>query len=201
MKRSTFAAAVMLAASLAAVAPSFLYAQTASAKTAAGSYKIDAVHSSVLFNITHANVATSWGRVNDPAGTITVADDGTVSVEITLQLEKIDTANAARDKHLKGPDFFNAAQFPTMTFKGSGKPAAEGGDVSISGDLTIKGTSKPITVTLKKIGEADGGARLGYRLGYDTTFTINRFDYGIDYGKGMLGDNANLIVSLEGVKE
>ena len=202
MSRKPFAIAALALVSLVALAPSLTRAETEDAKpTAAGSYKVDGVHSAAIWNIQHAGVGTSWGRVNDAAGTFKVADDGSLaSVEITLDLTKIDTANAKRDEHLKGPDFFNVKQFPTMTFKSTSIKKGDAGGFEVTGDLTIKGTTKSINVTLTKTGENEA-PQLGHRVGYDTSFTLARADYGVDYMPGMLGKDVKVFISLEGVKE
>src|SRR3954471_2674673 len=86
---------------------------------AADTYKVDPVHSATVFRIQHANLGYVWGRINDPGGTFALdAADPTKSVfSLELQVANVDTHNDKRDAHLKSPDFFNAKQYPTITFK------------------------------------------------------------------------------------
>src|SRR5207248_199969 len=101
--------------------------------------------------------------------------------------------------HLKSPDFFNATQFPTMTFK-STKIESTGGTYKVSGDLTLHGVTKPITVEFKK-GAESKGQKGEVRTGGETRFTIKRSDYDMKFMPGALGDDVNIIISLEGSKE
>src|SRR4051794_5480740 len=81
-------------------------------------YKVDPVHSTVLFRIQHANVGQFWGRFNDPAGTFTLdeADPTKSSFNLQIKVANVDTHNDQRNGHLKSPDFFNEKQFPTISF-------------------------------------------------------------------------------------
>src|SRR3954463_2260770 len=90
-----------------------------SVAAATETYKADPVHSTSVFRIKHANAAYFWGRFNEPAGTFTIDDaDVTKSTfNVELSADKIDTYNDKRDAHLKSPDFFNAKQYPKITFK------------------------------------------------------------------------------------
>lgn len=185
------------AASVLVVSSTLLLAQDA-ASSAAGSYKIDPTHSYAMFRITHLNVGANYGAIESPTGSFEQTADG-VSVEVVLDVDKINSFNEARDKHLKGPDFFNAKQFPQMTFKSTGSKKTEAG-YSVTGDLTIKGTTKSITVDLKKIGEGKG-MQGESRVGYETMFTINRLDYGITWNPGAVGNDVGIVVAFEAVKQ
>ena len=123
----------------------------------ADSYKVDPVHSSVVFSIKHFGVTDFYGDFKQISGTVTfdTADPSKSSVELTVPVESLDTRNEKRDQHLKSPDFFNAKQFPAITFK-SNKIEGSGDTYKISGDLTIHGVTKPITVEFKKGGENKG---------------------------------------------
>lgn len=169
-------------------------AAAAEAKT----YEIDASHSAVVFKIKHVGVAYSHGRFNDFAGSFKLdsANPSGSSLMVTVKAASIDTANEKRDQHLRSPDFFNTAQFPEITFKGTQFAAMEGG-FKVTGDMTMKGVTKSITVDLKHIGTAD--TKFGPRSGYETTFTIKRADYGINYMPEGLGDEVTLTISLEGM--
>jgi polyisoprenoid-binding protein YceI len=118
---------------------------------AADTYKIDPVHATVIYRISHFNVGNAYGRFNEPTGSVTVDnEDPSKSVfEFSVQVDKVDTANPKRDAHLKSPDFFNAKQFPTIDFK-STKVAKKGDNqFELTGDLTLHGVTKSVTFDLQ----------------------------------------------------
>ncbi len=166
----------------------------------ATNYKLDPVHTSLVFRVGHMGVSHSWGVIDSPTGTLTVGDDGLPSITIDAKAEKVDTNNEKRDAHLKGPDFFDAKQFPDLSFKSTSAKKIDDTTVEVTGDFTLKGVTKPLTVTLKKVGEADT-KMAGYRIGYDTSFTIKRSDYGMTGMVGPVGDDVTIWVSLEGIRE
>jgi polyisoprenoid-binding protein YceI len=171
---------------------------------AADNYKIDPVHSCVRFRVKHLGVSYMYGRFNDVSGDMTIdsEDAKKSSINVTIKAKSVYTNDEGRDKHLRGPDFFSAKEFPVITFKStkikkSGKHA-----LKVTGDLTLHGVTKSITVKLEHVGEGDN-PRFGYRSGYETTFTIKRSDYGMGYmaGNGMLGDEVRVEISIEGMRK
>jgi polyisoprenoid-binding protein YceI len=168
---------------------------------AADTFKLDPVHSFVLFSVQHLGIANTYGRFNDIAGTVVFDKDNPSksSVELSVPVESLDTHNSIRDKSLKSPDFFDAKQFPTMTFK-STKVEGSGDTLKVSGDLTIHGVTKPMTVDFKKGGEGKGvfGEMRG---GGETHFTIRRSDFGMNFQQGAVGDEVNITLSLEGIEK
>lgn len=167
----------------------------------ADTYKVDPVHSSVVFSIKHNGVTNFYGAFKEISGTVAfdAADPSKSAVELTVPVESVDTRSDKRDQHLKSPDFFNAKQFPAITFK-SNKIEGSGESYKISGDLTIHGVTKPITVDFKRgaDGKGGGGKTVG---GGEAHFTIKRSDYDMKFMVGPLGDDVNIILSLEGAKE
>lgn len=169
--------------------------------SAADTFKIDPVHSFVLFSVQHLGIANTYGRFNDISGTVVFDrdDPSKSSVELLVKVESLDTHSEIRERSLKSPDFFDVKQFPTMTFKST--RVEGGGDLlKVSGDLTIRGVTKAITVDFKKGGEGKGvfGEMRG---GGETRFTIKRSDFGMTYELGEVGDEVSIILSLEGVKK
>jgi polyisoprenoid-binding protein YceI len=168
---------------------------------AADTFKLDPVHSFVLFSVQHLGVANTYGRFNDVAGTVIFDRDNPSksSVDLTVRVESLDTHNAIRERSLMSPDFFDVKQFPTMTFK-STKVEGSGDALKVSGDLTIRGVTRPVTVDFKKGGEGKGvfGEMRG---GGETRFTIKRSDFGMNFELGEVGDEVTIILSLEGVKK
>lgn len=168
---------------------------------AADTYKIDPVHSSIGFGVMHLNVTNVYGRFNDVSGTMVFdkEDPSKSSLDVQVKIDSIDTHEPKRDQHLKSPDFFNAKEFPVMTFK-SNKVEAQGDVYKISGDFTLHGVTKPITVEFKKGAEAKG-MQNEIRTGGETHFTIKRSDFGMKFMLGAVGDEVKIIVSLEGIKQ
>jgi polyisoprenoid-binding protein YceI len=169
----------------------------------AATFKVDPVHSFVVFKISHLDLGYVWGEFNGPAGTIAIddSDASKSSVQIEVKADSIFTNAAGRDKHLKGPDFFDVKQFPTITFKSTSFKKSGDNAYEVTGDLTLHGVTKPLTVTLTKLGEADKGAPLGYRGGFEANFTIKRSDFGMNTMLNAAGDEVKLMVDLEGVKQ
>ncbi|MGE0713355.1 MAG: YceI family protein [Planctomycetota bacterium] len=167
-------------------------------------FALDAVHSTALFRIIHMGAGASWGRFNELKGQVvwSDADPSQCSLEVEVQAASIDTANAKRDEHLKGPDFFNARQFPTLSFK-SAAFQKQGEGYAVRGQLTLHGQTKEVVARAVKTGEKDGGPRMGHRAGWEATLTIQRSEFGMSYGvkEGVLGDEVRIIVALEGVKQ
>jgi len=167
----------------------------------ADTYKIDPVHSSVVFSVKHMGVTEFYGAFKEISGTVTfdTADPSKSSVELTMPVESIDTRNEKRDQHLKSPDFFNSKQFPTITFK-STKIEGTGDAYKVTGDLTLHGVTKPVTAEFKKGGE--GKNQKGQVLsGGEARFTIKRSDYDMKFMVGPLADDVNIVLGLEGVKQ
>ena len=169
---------------------------------AADNYRVDPVHSSAVFRIKHANVAPFWGRFNDPAGTFTLddADPSKSSFTVEIQVDKVNTGNAQRDNHLKSPDFFNARQYPKITFKSTSVKKGEAENtLDVSGDLTMHGVTKPVTARVELAGK--GEFRGKPIAGVEATFTVKMTDFEIKGMPGMLSDEVRVIVALEGAKQ
>jgi polyisoprenoid-binding protein YceI len=167
----------------------------------ADDFTIDDAHSSVGFKIQHLGLSWIQGRFDDVSGTFTIdkADPGKASFSLTLKTASVDTNNKKRDEHLQSPDFFNAKQYPTITFKSTSVKAVDGG-YEVKGDLTMHGETKPISLTLKggKEAEFPKGA---HRTGFWTELTLKRSEFGMDKMLNALGDEVRIDVSFEGVKK
>jgi polyisoprenoid-binding protein YceI len=166
----------------------------------ADTFKIDPIESSIIFSVKFLGV-DFYGRFNDVSGKVVLdkTDPSKSSVELTIPVQSLDTHHAKRDQDLKGPDFFNAKQFPTIVFK-SKSVEGSGNDYRVAGELLLHGVTKPLTLEMKTVNEAKG-MQGEIRRGGETRFTIKRSDFGMNYMQGPLGDEVNLIVSLAGIKE
>jgi polyisoprenoid-binding protein YceI len=199
MQRKSLVGLASLVALVAAAVPSARLFADDTAPGLTGTFKVDPVHSAGVYRVTHLGASAHWGVIKEPTGTFDIGADGSAKFDITFDLAKLDSGNAKRDEHLRGPDFFNAKQFPKMTFKSTSATKNADG-IAVKGDLTIKGKTQSIDVVFKKVGEGKGmkGEALA---GYETEFTINRLDYGVSYMPGAIGNDVKVIVSLEGAKE
>jgi len=177
-----------------------------SAAAEAATYKADPVHSKVGFSIRHL-VSDVDGRFKEFDGTIKYdaqhpADSG---VQFSVQAASIDTGNDGRDKDLRSPNFFDAAKFPTLSFT-STKVVAKGNDAfDVTGNLTIHGVTKTVTIPAKFRGEVK--SPMGVRAGFESTFTVNRLDYGVTWNRAIegggtiLGDEVNVQIRIEAVRQ
>jgi len=172
----------------------------------AATYAIDSVHSTALFRVQHLGAGQFWGRFNDIEGTFAYAESGDAmpSFDVTIKTESVDTNNGKLDNHLRTPDFFNAKEYPEMTFTSSRVQKAQGDLYKVTGDLTIRGVTKTITADIEWTGASDFGPQAGgARCGFEASFTIDRGLFNVSYGldNGALGREVKVIVALEGVKQ
>lgn len=171
----------------------------------ATSYKLDGVHSSVVFCIKHLGVSPFYGRFNEMTGSFTfdAAEPEAATFNVEIKTQSVDSNAEGRDRHLKSGDFFNAREFPVITFKSTEVTSTGDKTMAITGDLTMHGVTKPITASATFGGEGDRGTRFGYRAGFDIQFNVNRSDFGMDMyaSNGMLGDDVKLMIGLEGKRD
>ncbi|HEY1628325.1 MAG TPA: YceI family protein [Tepidisphaeraceae bacterium] len=168
----------------------------------ADTFKVDPVHSFVVFKIGHLDVGYVWGEFASPAGTITIddSDASKSAINVEIKSDNLVTTNEARNKHLKSPDFFDVKQFPTISFKSTAVKKTADKTYEVSGDLTLHGVTKPLTLTLNKLAEGDKGAMFGYRAGFEADFSVRRSDFGMTSLMNVVGDEVKLFVNLEGTK-
>jgi polyisoprenoid-binding protein YceI len=180
----------------------FVLAGIGATTQAAEIYKVDPVHSSIVFKIKHLGIANVYGRFNDVSGTVTQDKENPPksAVEFSVPVESIDTHVAKRDQHLKSPDFFNAKQFPVITFKSKEVKETGKDSYQITGDFTLHGVTKSLTIDFKKGGEAKG-MQGEYRAGGEAQFTIKRSDYGMSFMLNAVGDEVSIVLAIEGVRQ
>jgi polyisoprenoid-binding protein YceI len=168
----------------------------------AADYTLDTAHTGVYFKIQHLKFSYTFGRFDQVTGAFAF-DSGDLAASkfaFTLQAHSVNTGHEKRDNHLRSPDFFNAKQFPEITFTSTKIEAADEPDhFRVTGDLTLLGHTKPITVTLHKLGEGPDGMGKE-RIGFDAKFTIQRSDFGMNKMLNAIGDEVTLHVSFEGIK-
>jgi len=168
------------------------------ARAASDTYEIDSVHTTVLFRVKHMNTSWAYGRFDDVKGTVAydAAKPEAATVNFRIQTASVDTGNAKRDKHLQGPDFFDTAKFPEATFASTAVKGAGEGKLEVTGNLTLHGTTKPVTVTMELAGSGKG--RNGESMiGFEGTFSIKRSEFGMDKMLQGVGDDVRLTISIE----
>ena len=171
---------------------------------AGNEWTIDPAHSSANFTVRHmmvSNVHGSFAKVTGQAK-YDGKDLQGANVEATIDVASVDTRDEHRDGHLKSPDFFDVAKYPTITFKSTEvKKTHDGFD--LIGDLTMHGTTKPVTLHAEKITEAVKDAKGNLHVGTSATAKINRQDFGVSFNKQldnggvMVGDDVNIVVDVE----
>lgn len=167
----------------------------------AQTYRVDPVHSFVIFRVRHANVGYVWGRFNDPAGSVKIdADAAKDSFAIDIQAAKVDTHQEKRDAHLKSPDFLNVRQYPLIRFKSTAVKKVSDTQLEVTGDLTLHGVTKPITVPVELTGSGEFPPGV-QRIGLEATFVVKTTDFEIKGLPGMVAEDVRLTVALECAKQ
>ncbi len=169
---------------------------------AAESFTVDTTHTYVMFKIDHLNIGNSYGRFDGPSGRFTwdEANPANSKFELMVQAAKIDTDSDKRDKHLRSADFFNTDQHAQISFKSTRIKKLKANTFEIRGDLTMLGQTHPITVSAVQTGSGQDPWG-NYRRGFETTFTIKRSQWGMDFMLNGLSDEVEVTVSLEGVRQ
>jgi polyisoprenoid-binding protein YceI len=166
-------------------------------------YRIDPIHSFIIFRVKHLNTGFAYGRFNSFSGTIVVDEKNPAnsSIELEIDANSVDTGNNQRDDHLRNPDFFNTRQFPKITFKSTRVRKINDTTVEVQGDLTMRGVTRPITARVTYTGK--GRNQRGQEIiGFETTFTIRRSQFNINYGlNGGLADEVRVTFAVEGIRQ
>ena len=152
----------------------------------AADFTIDPNHTQATFTVTHLAISRVSGKVPVVGGSVTLgADDLPTAMNVTFSTKDIDTQSADRDRDLRSADWFEVDKYPTMTFVSrtvSGTPQS----FTVAGDLTMHGVTKPVTLNAKELGKMTD-ARNRVHVGYDVTTTIDRRDWGLNWGKTTPG--------------
>ncbi|MEV5438083.1 YceI family protein [Streptomyces sp. NPDC052682] len=154
--------------------------------TLTGDYTIDPTHTTIGFTARHAMVTNVKGKFRDFAGSLHLdgTDPSRSSASLDVKMDSIDTGNADRDGHLRSADFFRTDEFPTMTFRSTRAEALGGDDYRITGDLSILGVTRPVTIDL----EFNGAATDPFgneRVGFEGKATILRSEWGLTWNAAL----------------
>jgi polyisoprenoid-binding protein YceI len=175
------------------------------AASAQTQWKVDPMHSEADFAIKHMAISTVHGSFHGISGVITFdpADVAKSSVEATIPIATVDTGVAGRDTDLKSSRFFDATQFPTMTFKSTSVRKA-GDHYDVAGNLTMHGVTKQVVLNLQDLGKAQAGMDgKSVHRGFTATTTINRQDFGLAFngmlksGDAVLSDEVRIEIDID----
>jgi polyisoprenoid-binding protein YceI len=176
-----------------------LISAAVSVQAAPVTYKMDPGHTMVLFSWNHFGFSNPTANLGLGNGTIVFDDKDAAksSVDVTLPLANLDTHVSALDEHLKKPDFFDADKYPTVTFKSTKVQAAGGNKYKVTGDLTVHGVTKPVTLdaTLNKSGEHP--MLKTATVGFDATATLKRSDFGVGAYVPNVSDEIKIHITTE----
>lgn len=168
---------------------------------AADSYTVDPPHTFPHFSISHLGFSTMQGRFDKTSGTVTLDRAAkTGSVEIAIESASVSTGLAKRDDHLKSPDFFNAAEFPNITYKSTAMHFKGDTPASVDGNLTILGVSKPVTLKIDAFNCGTNPMSKKDTCGAAASTQIKRSDFGVKYGLPAVGDDVKLVFEIEAIK-
>ncbi|KAA9149747.1 YceI family protein [Amycolatopsis acidicola] len=165
----------------------------------AGTWVIDGSHSDVTFTVRHLGVSKVRGRFDQVETTIVTGENiADSTVNATIRTASIDTNNDQRDEHVRGADFLDVDQFPTMTFTSTGI-RADDGDFFIDGELTLHGVTKQVTLTAELGGFGDGMTPGSKVLGVSASTEISRTDFGVGASvpAAVLGDKVKIELDIE----
>jgi polyisoprenoid-binding protein YceI len=183
-----------------AITGSALIASVANAAT----YDIDneGAHASINFKIQHLGYSWLTGRFNDFDGSFEydAAKPADSSINVTIDTTSIDSNHAERDKHLKGSDFLDVKKYPTATFKSTGFKSTGEGVGNMTGEFTLHGVTKTITIPVERLGEGNDPWG-GYRAGFSGATVLKLSDYGIDYNLGPASSTVEIELHVEGKRQ
>lgn len=168
-------------------------------------YKVDPAHSSAQFSVTHMGLSKVRGSFGNIQGTISYdpANLAATKVEATIDVKTVNTNDVKRDGHLKGADFFEVEKHPTMTFTSTKVEKGSNGGLKVTGDLTLKGTTKPVVLTVEGPTDEIKDTRGMRRRAAAATTRINRKDFGVnwnrvlDTGGVVVSDEVDIIIDLQ----
>ena len=180
---------------------------TVTVQSATGAYAIDATHSSIGFVVRHAMVAKVRGSFNEFAGGgyFDAENPANSHLQLTIQVKSIDTRNADRDNHLRSNDFFDMEKFSEITFVSTAFNRVDNENYQVTGDLSVRGVTKAITVDLEYLGAAVDPYQ-NHRLGFEGKATINRKDWGVNWnaaleaGGVLVGEKVTLEFEISAIR-
>jgi polyisoprenoid-binding protein YceI len=175
---------------------------------AVSTWKIDPVHSHAEFKVKHMMISNVKGQFKNLTGTLLLdeADRNRSKIEASVETSSIDTRDPQRDGHLKSADFFDAEKYPTLSFKSTRLTGGSGNELSVTGDLTIHGVTRPVTFEVEDLTAPTKDPWGNTRMGLSATTKINRKDFGLTWnatletGGFLVGEEVTITLDVEFVK-
>ena len=166
------------------------------AKVVSGEYLVDADHSQVTFSVNHLGFSEYSGQFVQPTGSLSLdaANPAASRVEVVFPIDKVLTTSPHLDTHLKTPEFFDTAKYPEGRFT-STRVTVNGSSAAIAGNLTLKGVTRPVVLNARFVGAGINPMSKKETVGFKATASINRSDFGIDYGLPVISDRVDLVIN------
>lgn len=189
----------LLAAALLALAstPAAAQANPDPAAVQAGTYKVEAAHTRVLFSVSHMGFSTWYGDFTGAEGTLTLdpKQPAAASVDVSVKAGSISTTNAKLDSELRAPDWFDAGKFPTVRFRSTKVTPTGPGRADVAGELTLHGVTRPVVLQARFNGGGANPMSKAYTVGFEGSGRIRRSDFGVNKYVPVVGDDVTLIIS------
>ncbi len=203
MRRSIFGA--LSALLLLSLAPATGFAQDESEDDGSGgaaTFEIDPAHTKIMARADHFGIGHAFVEFPEVSGTIEYNEDDITksSINLTIKTGSLTSHQKKRDKHLKGPDFFNAKKYPEITFESTSVERVDDETLQVEGDISMHGNTETIAIKIKEIGSGKG-PQGNFRRGFYTEFEINRLNFGIDWKPEAVDKMVRLILSMEGIEK
>ncbi len=190
---STAALAVMLAGSaIAQSAP-----KTEPAKVESGAYKVDPNHTQVVFGVSHFGFTTYYGLFTDASGTLDLdpTKPADSKLDVTIKTGSVAVPNSKLQDELKGDKWLDASKFPDTTFKSTKVTKTGASTATVTGDLTLHGITKPLTLDVTYVNAGPNPLSKAYTAGFEAKGKIKRSDFGVKTYVPMVGDEVDLMIS------
>ena len=173
------------------------------------SWQVDSTHSEVQFSVRHLMISKVRGQFELFAATVDIdeSNPAAASVNVEIQVDSVNTRNEQRDGHLKSPDFFDAGSYPTIRFSSTGYAQTSSNKGKLHGDLTIRDTTKAVTLDVDYSGQSTNPFSGQLTAGFEAHTEINRKDFGLTWNQAletggvMVGEEVEISIHLELVKE
>ncbi|WP_374572946.1 YceI family protein [Phenylobacterium sp.] len=199
MKFTTKIAAAAVVGALAVAGAT--YAQSAlntdPAAVEAGAYNLETHHARIVFATSHMGFSTWYGDFSGATGSLTLdpKDPAASQLSVSIPVDSVSTTNATLDGELKSAAWFDAATYPTITFKSTKVTVTAPGEAKVDGDLTFHGVTKPVTLDAKFKASGTNPLSKAYTVGFEVTGALKRSDFGVKTYVPMIGDDVTLTIS------
>ncbi len=189
-------AALALTAAIPAIAQTGLPGTQSKAAVTAGTYKVDPAHTQVTWTLNHMGFSMLSGQFGAQDGTLTIdpAKPAAAKLDVTFAIDQLSVTSSGFSNHLKSKDFFDVATYPTARFV-STAVVASGNTAKITGNLTIKNVTKPVTIDATFVGAGTNPMNKKVNFGFRGTTTINRSDFGLGMAVSVVSDQVKLDIN------